>query len=79
MLQKLWKLTCTDLVLTNQPALSQNSTVLETGLSDFYLFIVFKLNLNWVFKNASPTLLLIGSIKTMTMMLLDLKFKAFIL
>ena len=54
MLQKLWKLTCTDLILTNQPALFQNSTVLETGLSDFYLFTVFKLNLNLSFQKCKP-------------------------
>ena len=34
------KPTCIDLILTNQPTLFQHSTVLETGLSDFYLLTV---------------------------------------
>ena len=40
------KPTCIDLILTNQPALFQHGTVLETGLSDFHLLTitVFKMS-----------------------------------
>ena len=34
------KPTCIDLIFTNQPTLSQNSNVLETGFSDFHLLTV---------------------------------------
>ena len=34
------KPTCIDLTFTNQPTLSQNSNILETGFSDFHLLTV---------------------------------------
>ena len=40
--------TCTDLILTNHPRSFQNSTVFETGLSDFHKMTV-------TIMEASPT------------------------
>ena len=70
------KPTCIDLILTNQSTLFQHRSVLETGLSDFHLLTVteFKISL----QKCKLRILLLGSTKTMTMMSLDLKFKAFV-
>ena len=57
------KPTCIDLIITNQATLFQHSTVFETRLSDLLL---------------DSDLLFIGTTKTMKMMSLDLKFKAFV-
>ena len=60
--------TCIDLILKNQPILFQHSNVLDTGFSDFHFLTVTE------FKSH-----IIGTTKTMTMISLDLKFKAFVL
>ena len=71
------KPTCIDLILTNQPTLFQRSAVLETGLSDFHLLTVTEFKMS--FQNANPTLLLIGTTKTLIMTSLDPKLKPFFL
>ena len=40
------KLTCIDLLLTNQPILFQRKAVLETGVSDFHLLTVNKIKMS---------------------------------
>ena len=63
------KTTYIDLILTNQPTLFHYLTFIYSQL----------LNLKWLSKNARPILLLTRTTKTMTMMSVDLKFKAFVL
>ena len=41
------KLTCIDLLLTNQPTLFQRKAVLETGVSDFHLLTVTKFKMSF--------------------------------
>ena len=73
------KPTCIDLILTNQLLQHYFNIVLLFLRLDSLIFIYSQsLNLKRASKNASPILLLTGTTKTITMMNLDLKFKAFV-
>ena len=43
-------LICIDLIFTNRSAISKNSNVFKTGISDFYLLVATQLK--WVFKKS---------------------------
>ena len=69
------KLTCIDLILTNQPTF-QHSTVFETGLSDFNLLTVTEFKMS--FQIYKPHIVTYRNCKNHDMPL-DMKLKAFVL
>ena len=48
MFQQCWKLTCIDLILTNQAIYFQLSTVLQTGLSYFHFLTVTEFKMGFM-------------------------------
>ena len=72
------KPTFIDLILTNQLLQHYFNIVLFLRLDSLIFIYSQLLNLKRASKYASPILLLTGTTKTITMMNLDLKFKAFV-